>query len=442
MSGRPISYAQRYEDLYLMRCFGARSEGFYIDIGSGHPVYDNMSFAFYLQGWRSITVEPNPWLARLSRAVRPRDCHLEALIGAASGEATFYLVEELHGLSTMIESHAHAARTQFGKRSQAMQAPITTLRELCAQHAPAAFDFLKVDVEGAERDVIRNGDWQNHRPKVVIVEALAPFTLAPAWEAWEPILTENCYRYACFDSLNRYYVAEEASELAARLRECTVVIRRRAPVPRRRPRACRHVPSRSRTGDPAARRRHDWPAAARARPALQTADRRHFRCRARENCGPRRDIRRCPAIVRPGCPLYGGRFAAPVRPPPARRLCRDRRERPVPHGLRADFGELCLVGGQHLEALACPAHAALAIRPDGMIAKSCRLSAKIMRPDKYLERNRTTGNSPWVAPAEWAGPREHVMRGALGGPRVLLRRLREVMASRSARRNAWTRSWC
>lgn len=217
MSGRPISYAQRYEDLYLMRCFGARSEGFYIDIGSGHPVYDNMSFAFYLQGWRGITVEPNPWLARLSRAVRPRDCHLEALIGAASGEATFYLVEELHGLSTMIESYANAARTRFGKRSQAMQAPITTLRELCAQHAPAAFDFLKVDVEGAERDVIRNGDWQNHRPKVVIVEALAPFTLAPAWEAWEPILTGHCYRYACFDSLNRYYVAEEASELAARL---------------------------------------------------------------------------------------------------------------------------------------------------------------------------------------------------------------------------------
>jgi hypothetical protein len=34
------------------------------------------------------------------------------------------------------------------------------------------------------------------------------------------------------------------------------------------------------------------------------------------------------------------------------------------------------------------------------------------------------------------------MRGALGGPRVLLRRLREVMAEQAARRSAWTRSWC
>src|SRR6266436_6627042 len=72
MARPTVSYAQRFEDLYLMRCFAAGSDGFYIDIGSGHPVYDNTSFAFYLKGWHGITVEPNPWLARLSRAVRRR----------------------------------------------------------------------------------------------------------------------------------------------------------------------------------------------------------------------------------------------------------------------------------------------------------------------------------------------------------------------------------
>ena len=71
MAKPTISYAQRFEDLYLMRCFGGRSDGFYTDIGSGHPVYDNASFAFYLEGWHGVTVEPNPTLARLSRAIRP-----------------------------------------------------------------------------------------------------------------------------------------------------------------------------------------------------------------------------------------------------------------------------------------------------------------------------------------------------------------------------------
>src|SRR5229473_6566096 len=214
MSQPTISYAQRFEDLYLMRCFGPRSDGFYIDIGSGHPVFDNTSFAFYLKGWRGITVEPNPWLARLSRAVRPRDRHIEALVGAAAGGTTFYLVQDFHGLSTMIEGHARAAQSQFGKASQAIAVPVTTLKDLCRQHAPRAFDFLKVDVEGAEQDVLLNGDWQNYRPKVVVAEALAPYTLAPAWAAWEPLLAKHGYRYVWFDSLNRYYLAEEASELA------------------------------------------------------------------------------------------------------------------------------------------------------------------------------------------------------------------------------------
>jgi FkbM family methyltransferase len=210
----PISYAQRFEDLYLLRCFGDRHEGFYIDIGSGHPVYDNMSFAFYLRGWRGVTVEPNPWLARLTRAVRRRDRHVEALVGAAAGEATFYLVDEFHGLSTMIAAHAQSAQTQFGKGSQTITVPVTTLAALCAKHAPPAFDFLKVDVEGAEPDVLLNGDWRHYRPKVVVVEALAPYTLAPAWAAWEPFLAKHGYRYVLFDSLNRYYLAEEAGELA------------------------------------------------------------------------------------------------------------------------------------------------------------------------------------------------------------------------------------
>jgi FkbM family methyltransferase len=210
-----ISYAQRFEDLYLMRCFGDRTNGFYIDIGSGHPVYDNVSFAFYLKGWSGITVEPNPWLAQLSRAVRPRDRHVEALVGSASGQATFYLVREFHGLSTMNQDHAQAALTQFGKSADAITVPLTTLSALCAAgQAPASFDFLKIDVEGAEPEVLFGGDWQRFRPKVVVVEALAPYTLAPAFAQWEPFLAQHGYGYVWFDSLNRYYLAQEAGELA------------------------------------------------------------------------------------------------------------------------------------------------------------------------------------------------------------------------------------
>ena len=212
-----ISYAQRYEDMHLLRAFGEQASGSYIDIGAGHPVYDNVSFAFYLRGWRGVTVEPNPWLAQLSEAVRPLDVRIQSLIGEKPGNATYYLVEDFHGLSTTIENHARAARSEFGKRSQAMTMPVTTLQALCEQYAPSAIDFLKIDVEGAEREVLLGGDWGCFRPKVVILEALAPVTMAPAWEAWEPVLMGSGYRYAFFDSLNRYYVAEEHAALGERL---------------------------------------------------------------------------------------------------------------------------------------------------------------------------------------------------------------------------------
>jgi FkbM family methyltransferase len=215
----PLSYAQRFEDFHLWRCLGDIANGFYIDVGAGHPVYDNVSFAFYLAGWRGITVEPNPALAELGRAVRPRDELFEGLCGASPGEATLYLQREFHGLSTTIAEHAEAAAKEVNRSAEAVTLPMTTLAALCEAHAPASFEFLKVDVEGAEADVLRGADFARFRPKVIVVEAIKPLSLAPAWDEWEPQLARHGYAYAWDDELNRYYVAEEASALAGRLKD-------------------------------------------------------------------------------------------------------------------------------------------------------------------------------------------------------------------------------
>jgi FkbM family methyltransferase len=215
----PLSYAQRFEDFHLWRCFDGKTDGFYIDIGAGHPVYDNVSFAFYLAGWRGITVEPNPALAALGRAVRPRDRLYEGLCGAAAGEATLYLQREFHGLSTTILEHARTAEKEVSRGAETLTLPMTTLAALCGQDAPPAIDILKVDVEGAEADVLRGADFSRFRPKVIVVEAIKPFTLAPSWDEWEPLLAHNGYDYVWDDELNRYYVAHEVRALAARLSE-------------------------------------------------------------------------------------------------------------------------------------------------------------------------------------------------------------------------------
>jgi FkbM family methyltransferase len=210
-----LSYAQNLEDYHLAKLFEGQPSGFYVDVGAGHPVGDNVSFHFYLQGWRGIIVEPQERLAALYAHVRPRDIAVCSLLGERTGEAEFHEVDRLHGFSTTVEQHARRAE-QFGASYRTRRMPVTTLAALCEAHAVGAIDFLKVDVEGAEAEVLRGGDWRRYRPKIVLVEAIAPGSMAPSHEEWEPILTGSEYRFAFFDGLNRFYVADEAAELAGR----------------------------------------------------------------------------------------------------------------------------------------------------------------------------------------------------------------------------------
>jgi hypothetical protein len=87
---------------------------------------------------------------------------------------------------------------------------------VCERHANGVtIDFLKIDVEGWEEAVIRGGDWQRFRPRVVLVEATQPNSPRPSHAAWEPLLLEAGYLFAYFDGLNRYYVRKEDEDLLA-----------------------------------------------------------------------------------------------------------------------------------------------------------------------------------------------------------------------------------
>src|SRR5207247_10761083 len=87
---------------------------------------------------------------------------------------------------------------------------------ICEEHVVETIDFLKIDVEGAEGDVLAGGDFRRFRPRVVLLEALAPGTLAENFGDWEPFLLDQGYVFALFDGLNRFYVAHEDEALIAR----------------------------------------------------------------------------------------------------------------------------------------------------------------------------------------------------------------------------------
>jgi FkbM family methyltransferase len=211
-----LSYAQNLEDYHLSLAFAGQASGTYIDVGAGHPIADNVSFWFYERGWHGIVVEPQSELAALYQRLRPRDITVRGLLGRQCGEIDFHVVDRLHGLSTTVEGVAQKARA-FGIAHQTVRMPVTTLARLCEEHDLGPIDFLKVDVEGAEGDVLFGGDWKRFRPKVIVVEAVTPMTSEPSWQDWEPFLLAQGYRFVLFDTLNRFYVAQEHPDIMERV---------------------------------------------------------------------------------------------------------------------------------------------------------------------------------------------------------------------------------
>ncbi len=203
-----ISYAQKGEDVVLDRIFGRQSRGFYVDVGANDPIFDSVTRHFYLSGWTGINVEPLPGpFARLVN-LRPKDINLQVGVSDKRGALVLYEVPSNNGLSTFNAELAEKYRSE-GEVLVERTVATLPLSEICEAHVRQLIDFMKIDVEGHEYEVISGMDWRRWRPRVLVIEA--------GWHAerWEPTLfaagelRDNC---------NHFYVREEDREWLSLLR--------------------------------------------------------------------------------------------------------------------------------------------------------------------------------------------------------------------------------
>lgn len=207
-----VSYAQNYEDVMLARAFAGLRDGFYIDVGAQDPRFDSVTKAFYDLGWHGINLEPVEHWHRRMVEDRPRDINLCLAAGAAEGTIEFHETTD-SGLSTGNAAIAQRHREQ-GYALRARQVPVSTLDAIWDAHVSGPVHFLKVDVEGAEAEVLRGLDLSRHRPWVILVEATEPNSRVSTHAQWESLLVDRGYRFVYQDGLNRFYVADEHAALA------------------------------------------------------------------------------------------------------------------------------------------------------------------------------------------------------------------------------------
>ena len=208
-----VSYAQNFEDVMLWRALKHVSNGFYIDVGANHPTLYSVTRAFYERGWHGVNIEPVKHFCDRLVAERARDINLNVAVGERSGVAPFFNVLD-SGLATLNSSIAENYLSD-GWSLETIEAQVVMLSSICRDFAPADIHFLKIDVEGAEREALAGMDFGAYRPWILVVEATMPNSMQTAHESWEPIVLAASYRFVYFDGLNRYYVANEHDELVA-----------------------------------------------------------------------------------------------------------------------------------------------------------------------------------------------------------------------------------
>ena len=206
-----ISYAQNFEDVMLWRALNHVEDGFYIDVGANDPDELSVTKAFYDANWHGINIEPVREYFDLLQTARPRDINLCLGAGAVEGTLELFNIPE-SGLATSDPAIARSHR-EAGWHVEPQQMNVRTLAQICEEHVKGPIHFLKIDVEGAELDVISGMDFQRWRPWIVVVEATVPLSQKQVHEEWEGLLLAERYEPIYFDGLNRYYLAQEHAEL-------------------------------------------------------------------------------------------------------------------------------------------------------------------------------------------------------------------------------------
>ncbi len=147
--------------------FGRRREGFFIDVGANQPKTGSQTWFLEEQGWRGILIEPQARLCEKLRAARPRSRVFQVACGAPGSppEMPFY-VAEIAGHSSLqknlIDPSTRYLETEMVK--------LMTLDAVLEEAGNPAVDFVSIDVEGTQLEVLRGFNLRRHHPALLLIE--------------------------------------------------------------------------------------------------------------------------------------------------------------------------------------------------------------------------------------------------------------------------------
>ena len=147
-------YSQACQDFFLDRfIFGKKRDGFFIDIGGNDPIAINNTYFFEKnRGWSGLAFEPIEHQREKWKPARKTEC-LPYALGSSNGETEFceYEAHVMSGLSSAVDFD--------GKIVRRYKIPVRKLSDILEERGIKHVDFVSLDVEGAEIDVLSGIDF-------------------------------------------------------------------------------------------------------------------------------------------------------------------------------------------------------------------------------------------------------------------------------------------
>jgi FkbM family methyltransferase len=163
-----LIFSQFGEDAILPYIFDADFIGTYVEVGAFHPMNLSNTYRLYHKGWSGLAIEPNPKAIDLFSRFRPRDQFIQCAVGRESGtvEMSMFADAAFNCTSEQIDHVPERLRQDV----KTVQVPIRPLSEIINSAGVKKVDFLSIDCEGNDMNVLLSNDWKLIKPTAICVE--------------------------------------------------------------------------------------------------------------------------------------------------------------------------------------------------------------------------------------------------------------------------------
>ena len=145
-------------DNLIQQIFKSQKKGIYIDIGCGHPIKNNNTYLLNKKGWSGINIDLDEENISLFNAYRNKDFNISSAVSDKDGETDLYFYHNKSSLNTISKQNANFQKAKISAIKRIKTQTINKVIEN-SPYKDKKIDFLTIDVEGSELQILRNFDF-------------------------------------------------------------------------------------------------------------------------------------------------------------------------------------------------------------------------------------------------------------------------------------------